>query len=159
VTPSSQAWNPDYAYGLPKQRRMCVKRDGPNTLTFTSIQSDEDCPPTLGRYIVVFAREPKGAIGMVKSSTSLRVFPPLVLSWPANNEESGSPLWHFTCVKAEEMPVLDSKVSLMRYRGEITSRGGRTDCSSAEKNALKYCQDQWKGESLLETCPMSWGAQ
>jgi len=95
---------------------------------------------------------------MLSTSTSLRNYPPLVLNWPAKNEDSGSPLWHFTCVKSEEVSVLDSKISLLRYRGEITANG-KSECVPAEKSALQYCHDQWKGESLLETCPLSWGVQ
>jgi len=59
--PESQAWNDDYAYGLPKQKRMCVKRDADQTVLFTSVYSEEDCPEGSQRYIVVFGREPKGA--------------------------------------------------------------------------------------------------
>ncbi len=152
------AWDPDYAYGLPKQRRMCVHREPGGTLLFSSILPDEDCAVGSRRYIVVFGRDPAGSIGLLPSSTSLKFYPPLVLSWPVGNEYSGSPLWHFTCVKPEEIEVLQSRISLLRYKGEITS-GGKKDCAEAQRRALKYCQQEWEGESLLEDCPVGWGIQ
>ncbi len=155
--PPLLAWNPDVAYGLPKQRRMCVKREGPDTLHFFSILHDEPCPEDARRYIVVFGKEPRGSIGLIAASTSHKFYPPLTLAWPVIGAEfSGSPLWHFTCVKPEQIDLLQSPIELLRYRGEITSTG-KKDCLEAQGRALKFCQEEWKGEKLLEECPIGWG--
>ncbi len=150
---SVTAWNPDYAYNLPQQRRMCVKRDSDETIRFYSILSDEDCPPDARRYLVVFAKEPPGGIALVPTTTSLRYYPPLTVQWPPKEKLSSTPLWHFTCLKNEELEVLDSKIPLQSYRGEITS-SGKLDCFSAAERALKYCKKEYQGDSLLEQCPL-----
>jgi len=152
----ARAWNPDYAYGLPQERRMCVKRDAADTIQFTSIAEDEDCPPGSGRYIVIFAKEPRGAMALISTTTSLRFYPPLTLNWPAQEPHSGSPLWHFTCLQKHDIAPLGTKLSLNSYRGEMTFQG-KQDCLEAEQRALKFCQDEWQGEALLESCPISWG--
>lgn len=159
LSSSAEAWNPDVAYGLPKQRRMCVQRDAEGTVTFTSVPPDEQCPDGTQRYVVVFGKEPKGAIGMIASSTSHKIYPPLTLEWPAHSKEfSGSPLWHFTCVKPAQITVLEMPVEMLSYKGEITSNG-KKDCSEAQARALKFCQEQWRGESLIENCPIGWGIE
>ena len=157
VSPA-QGWNEDYAYGLPQERRMCVERSEEDGLTFSSIPPDADCPPGAKRYIVIFGKEPKGAMALVPTSTSLRFYPPLVLNWPAKERFSASPLWHFTCLGKTELNPLGVKLSLPSYRGEITSRG-KEDCLQAEKRALAFCRKEWSGESLLETCPLSWSGE
>lgn len=150
------AWNPDVTYGLPQERRMCVQRDPERGIRFFSIQEDQDCPEGSRRYLVIFAKEPRGAMALIPTSTSLRFYPPLTLNWPANEQNSGSPLWHFTCVQKHEISPLGTKVSLQSYRGEITFRG-KQDCLEAEQRALRFCQQEWNGGALLESCPLSWG--
>ena len=152
------AWNEEYAYGLPQERRMCVQRQEPDGLTFTSIDADGDCPTGAKRYIVIFGKEPKGAMALIPTATSLRFYPPLTLNWPVKERFSATPLWHFTCLAKTEMSPLGVKLSLPIYRGEITA-GARENCIDAEQRALNYCRDEMKGESLLETCPLSWSGQ
>lgn len=153
---SALAWNPDYAYGLPKKRRMCVRREGPNNILFYSIYTNEDCPTPAKRYIVVFGKDPRGSMALMRSTTSQRFYPPLTLQWPTDNNPSRTRLWHFTCVKLNEKDVLGSKVELYQYLGEVTS-DGKQECFEAEERALTYCKTQLKGESLLENCPISSG--
>lgn len=155
---ATRAWNEDYAYGLPQERRMCVQRLEPDGLTFTSIEPDADCPPEAKRYIVIFGKEPKGAMALIPTTTSLRFYPPLILNWPAKDRFSANPLWHFTCMAKAELNPLGVKLSLPVYRGEITAHG-RVNCLDAEQRALLYCREEMKGESLLETCPLSWSGQ
>ncbi|HCU23939.1 MAG TPA: hypothetical protein DF383_02890 [Deltaproteobacteria bacterium] len=152
------AWNSDYVYGLPKERRMCVQRDGEDGILFRSIASDEDCPPGFRRYIVIFAKEPRGAMALVPTATSLRFYPPLVLNWPAGDNFSSNSLWHFTCIQNHEIEPLGYKLALQSYRGEITFEG-REDCQAAERRALKFCREEWAGATLLENCPLSWGEE
>jgi hypothetical protein len=156
LAPELRAWNPDYAYDLPKQRRMCVRREKDDTVFFYSILSDEECPPTEARYLVIFAREPRGAMALLETNTSQKFYPPLTLKWPPDEKISQSRLWHFTCVKLGEKEILGSKVQLYRYMGEMTS-DVRQDCLEAEERALQYCQKEYKGEELLEQCPITWG--
>lgn len=154
---SARAWNPDYGYGLPRQRRMCAKRESATSVHFYSIAPNEDCPQGSSRYIVVFGRRPRGSMALIRSTTSHKFYPPLTLTWPWEAKKSRQHLWHFTCVQHEERDVLDSKVRLFRYKGEITS-GSKYECGEAEIRALKYCQDNLKGEELLESCPIPWGS-
>ncbi|MDX1386033.1 MAG: hypothetical protein R3257_00480 [bacterium] len=151
------AWNPDYAYDLPKQRRMCVRRVQGHEVEFKAIFSDEDCPKEARRYIVVFAKEPKGAIGLVASTTSQKFYPPLTLKWPTDQNPTRTQLWHFTCVEVGEKNVLGSKIQLYRLRGEVTSKISQ-QCIEAEARALRYCQDKLKGQTLLENCSIPWGS-
>ncbi|MDX1387160.1 MAG: hypothetical protein R3257_06185 [bacterium] len=153
----AQAWNPDYGYGLPKQRRMCVKSMGDGRVQFRAILSHEDCPQESRRYIVIFGKEPRGAIGLLKSSTSQKFYPPLTLKWPTEKNPSRTELWHFTCVTMGEREILGSKVSLYKYLGEITAQADK-DCLEVEARALQFCQKELKGESLLESCLISWGS-
>ncbi len=155
----AQAWNPDYAYGLPRQRRMCVQRQAGNQVHLTSILPDEDCPVAATRYIVIFGKEPRGSIALMPTTTDLKFYPPLVLVWPAQEDTTQTHLWHFTCVKPHEVMILNSKISLMKYKGEITATADKTECLDVEKRALKYCQDKFEGEELLESCPLGWGVQ
>lgn len=152
-----RAWNEEYAFNLPQERRMCVQRaeDG---LVFTSIDSDADCPPGSKRYVVIFGKEPRGAMALIPTSTSLRFYPPLTLNWPAKDRFSASPLWHFTCLGKAELSPLGVKLSLPTYRGEITAPG-KGDCLEAEKRALSYCQGELNGSALLESCPIGWSGQ
>lgn len=152
------AWNPDVAYGLPLQRRMCVERSGTDTVRFFSVAEDEECPETSRRYVVVFGKEPRGALALLPIATSRKIYPPLVLSWPERAGFNGNPLWHFTCVQNHELSVLESKLTVFGYRGEITSNGAK-DCLEAQTRALKYCQEEWQGNDLLEKCPLSWGVE
>jgi hypothetical protein len=153
------SWNQDYAYGLPKQRRMCVKHETPDTLVFSSVFSDERCPPGSRRYVVVFGREPRGSMGLLAVSTAEKFYPPLTLTWPAQAPEfSGSPLWHFTCVKPHEVLLLESPIDMLSYKGEITFTG-KKDCLEAQQRALEYCREEWRGEALLENCPLGWGME
>ena len=158
ISSPCQAWNEDYAYGLPQERRMCVQREDEQGILFTSIEPDADCPPEAKRYIVIFGKEPKGAMALIPTSTSLRFYPPLTLHWPAKDRFSASPLWHFTCVGRAELNPLGVKLSLQTYRGEITS-GGKEDCLEAERRALAFCKKEWQGEALLEICPLSWSSR
>lgn len=146
-------WNPDYAYGLPKQKRMCLHRESAQSLHLYPISSEEDCPAGDNRYIVVFAKEPQGAMALVPSTTSQQFYPPLTLNWPPDESKSMDRLWHFTCVQTLEQEVLGSKVQLMKYRGEITSRTSEA-CWEAKERALKFCQDHMEGEELLENCSL-----
>lgn len=152
----TRAWNPDYAYDLPKQRRMCVRREGTDSVILYSISADENCPPEEQRYLVVFAKEPKGAVALLKTTTSHHFYPPLTLKWPPDPNTTAGQLWHFTCVKAGEREILGSKVRLFQYLGEMTA-DVKQDCLAAEGRALRYCQEELKGEELLETCPIAWG--
>lgn len=152
----SWAWNPDYAYDLPKQRRMCVQRLGKGQVKFSAIFSDEDCPDTSKRYIVVFARNPRGAIGMIRATTSQKFYPPLTLKWPTKKNPSHTALWHFTCVSLGERQILDSKIQLYQYLGEYLAND-KVPCTEAESRARNYCETQLKGQSLLESCPIPWG--
>lgn len=156
--PEAKAWNPDVAYGLPQERRMCVRRDSDESILFTAIAEDEDCPTGSRRYIVYFAKEPRGAMALIPTTTSLRFYPPLTLQWPADHNFSGSPLWHFTCVQKTEISPLGNRMELNSYRGEMTF-SGKQDCLEAEQRALRFCQDEWKGAALLESCPLSWGTR
>ncbi|KAB2840677.1 hypothetical protein F9K50_05370 [bacterium] len=156
--PAARAWNPDVAYGLPQERRMCVRRDSDETLLFSAIAEDEDCPAGSRRYIVYFAKEPRGAMALIPTTTSLRFYPPLTLQWPATDHQfSGSPLWHFTCVQKTEISPLGNRMALNSYRGEMTF-SGKENCLDAEQRALRFCQEEWKGQALLESCPLSWGS-
>lgn len=152
------AWNEEYAYNLPQERRMCVQRVDEEGLTFTSIEPDADCPPGSKRYVVIFGKEPRGAMALIPTSTSLRFYPPLTLNWPAKDRFSASPLWHFTCLGRAELNPLGVKLSLPTYRGEITAHG-KGDCLEAEKRALNYCREEMSGDALLETCPIGWSGQ
>ena len=149
------AWNSDYAYGPPQQRRLCVKRIAENRLRFSTISEEEDCSSGSQRYIAVFSPRPEEGIGLIPSASSARFYPPLTASWPQNKEQSIAKLWHFTCVKRESIEMLKSEVELMRYRGEITA-DGKNYCESVRLEALRFCQDEWKGEELLEACPDTW---
>ena len=153
---SASAWNPDYAYELPKKRRMCVRRDGQHGILFYSIFSNEDCPAKSKRYIVVFGKEPAGSIALIRSTTAQKFYPPLTLQWPTDNNPSRTRLWHFTCVKLGEKDVLGAKIQLYQYLGEVTS-DAKQECQEAESRALIYCKKQLKGEVLLENCPISVG--
>lgn len=155
--PPAPAWNPDAAYGLPKQRRMCVKRLPQGRIAFNSIASDEDCPPGETRYVVIFAKEPRGALALVKSTTSQKFYPPLSVQWPARKDSTRTSLWHFTCVGEEVWEILGSDLEMLKYKGELTSPQKDSSCSEAEVRALQYCQEHLGGESLLETCSLSWG--
>jgi hypothetical protein len=135
---------------------MCARREGHDSIFFYSILSEETCPPTEQRYLVVFAREPKGAVALLATTTSRNFYPPLILKWPPDERISQGQLWHFTCVKSGEKEILGSKVVLYRYLGELTG-DVRQDCMSVEARALRYCQEEFKGETLLEACPISWG--
>jgi hypothetical protein len=151
------AWNSDYAYDLPKQRRMCVRRVEGKQVEFKAIFSDEDCPKDAKRYIVVFAKEPRGALALVASTTSQKFYPPLTLKWPTAQNPTRTHLWHFTCVGLEEKDVLGSKIHLYRYLGEVTFKASQ-QCLDAEARALNYCQEQLKGQTLLENCAIPWGS-
>lgn len=105
---------------------------------------------------MVFAKEPKGALALLPTKTSQLFYPPLTLRWPADQNLTRTPLWHFTCVVKGERDILGSKVSLYRYRGELTA-STRQDCLEAEARALRYCQEKLNGEELLEACPLGWG--
>jgi hypothetical protein len=155
-SPKLPAWNPDYAYDLPKQRRMCVRREGHASVFFYSIASEENCPATERRYLVVFAREPKGAVALLATTSSRDFYPPLTLKWPPDENPTAGQLWHFTCVKTGEKDILGSKVQLYQYLGEMTANATQ-DCLAAEGRALRYCQEAFKGEALLEACPIAWG--
>lgn len=156
--PESRAWNPDVAYGLPQERRMCVRRDSEETIHFSAIAEDEDCPTGSRRYIVYFAKEPLGAMALIPTTTSLRFYPPLTLQWPAEDHQfSGSPLWHFTCVQKTEISPLGNRMALNSYRGEMTF-SGKEKCLDVQQRALRFCQEEWKGQALLESCPLSWGS-
>ncbi|HEX5033921.1 MAG TPA: hypothetical protein VFW62_05525, partial [bacterium] len=126
---------------------MCVQRVEEDGLTFTAIEHDADCPPGAKRYIVIFGKEPKGAMALLPTATSLRFYPPLTLSWPAKDRFSADPLWHFTCLAKAEFNPLGVKLSLPTYKGEITARG-RENCIDAEQRALDYCRREMKGDSL-----------
>lgn len=152
----AQAWNPDYSYNLPLQRRMCVKRTGTHKLKFYSITMDQDCPKGSSRYVVVFGRNPPGSIALLASTTSQKFYPPLTLEWPPEPKLRNNKLWHFTCVELGEKQLLDSKVQLYQYKGEITAEG-KKECVEVEKRALQYCQETLKGKTLLESCPIPWG--
>lgn len=152
----ARAWNPEYAYGLPLQRRMCVNRETEDAVHFSSVSMDETCPPGSRRYVVVFGKEPRGSIALMPITTAQRVYPPLVLTWPERPGFNGTPLWHFTCVETRELKLLESKLTVVGYRGEITSNGAR-ECLDAQKSALLYCQEEWQGDDLLEKCPLGWG--
>ena len=152
----TEAWNPDYAYDLPKQRRMCVHREPDGSLFFSSILTDEDCPHGETRYLVIFAKEPRGAMAMIQTTTDQIFYPPLTLKWPPDDTASRTQLWHFTCVKAGEKEILGSKVKLYQYLGEMTANV-QQDCLEAEGRALRYCQEHFKGEALLEACPIGFG--
>jgi hypothetical protein len=149
-------WNPDYAYDLPKQRRMCARRETDDSIYFYSIPAEANCPTTEQRYLVVFAKEPKGAIALLPTTSSRDFYPPLTLKWPPDTNPTAGQLWHFTCVKSGEKEILGSKVVLYQYLGELTA-DVKQDCLSAEARALRYCQEQYKGETLLEACPIAWG--
>lgn len=151
-----QAWNPEYGHGLPRQRRMCAKRDSAQTILFYSILPDEDCPKGTTRYVVVFGRKPRDSMALIRSTTSLKFYPPLTLTWPSEQKKSRTSLWHFTCVLSEEREILESKVRLFKYKGEITSEN-KHRCAEAQQRALTYCQNQLKGEELLESCPVPLG--
>lgn len=154
---TAQAWNPDYAYDLPKQRRMCVRRIEDKQVEFKAIFADEDCPKDAKRFIVVFAKEPRGALALVPSTTSQKFYPPLTLKWPTDQNPTRTHLWHFTCVDLEEKDVLGSKIHLYRYLGEVTFKASQ-QCLEAEARALNYCQEQLKGQTLLENCSIPWGS-
>jgi hypothetical protein len=149
------AWNPDYAYDLPKQRRMCLKRETPDTVRLYSISQEETCPEGSQRYIVVFGRNPRGSVALLPSTSAVEFYPPLTLVWPPRNPSSSNRLWHFTCVEPVEKEILESRVELFRYKGEITFKGNQ-DCFETEERALEYCQSDLKGQALLETCPIQW---
>lgn len=152
-----RAWNPEYAYGLPKLRRMCVTRPEKDLVHLRAIAPDEDCPEGSTRYVVAFAKEPRGSMALVRSATSQHFYPPLTLTWPPEARLSRTQIWHFTCVESSERPVLDTTVRLMRYKGEITS-DKKNECMEAERRALEYCIEELKGQSLLESCLIPWGS-
>lgn len=152
----ARGWNPDVAYGLPLQRRMCVSREVDDTVHFSSVSPQETCPPGARRYVVVFGKEPRGSVAMLPITTAQRFYPPLVLSWPEREGFNGNPLWHFTCIETQEINLLESKLTVMGYRGEITTNGSK-DCLEAQQRAMKYCETEWQGDDLLEKCPLSWG--
>jgi hypothetical protein len=154
--PELRAWNPDYAYDLPKQRRMCQRLEPDGSIFLHSILSDEACPQGEQRYLVVFAKEPRGAMALLATKTAEIFYPPLTLKWPPDENFTRNQLWHFTCVKSDEKDVLGSKVTLYKYLGEMTA-DVRQDCLEAEDRALHYCQEQYKGDELLEACPITWG--
>lgn len=152
----AKAWDPDYAYDLPKQRRMCVERLPKGKVKFSSIFSDEECPKTAQRYIVIFAKKPRGAMGLIGATTSQKFYPPLTLKWPTKKNPSRTQLWHFTCVTLGERRVLDSKIQLYEYLGEYLA-DDKVPCLEAENRARKYCEETLKGQILLEACPIPWG--
>lgn len=152
----NQAWNPDYAYELPKQRRLCLQREPNGSLFFYSVEPEEECPEGQSRYLVIFAKEPHGAMALLEIKTSQFFYPPLTLKWPPDETFTRNQIWHFTCVQAGEKEILGSKVTLYKYLGEMTANI-QQDCLEAEGRALRYCQEQFKGEQLLETCPLTWG--
>jgi hypothetical protein len=154
---TAQTWNPDYAYDLPRQVRMCVKRVE-DKIQFSSVAPEAECPAGSRRYLIVFGKEPRGAMALMPIATAQRFYPPLVLSWPEKEGFNSNPLWHFTCVKTHELNLLESKITMKDYKGEITSRKGE-DCLEASARALKYCQEEYQGDELLEKCPLSWGVQ
>ncbi len=157
LSPEAQAWNPDYGYDLPKQRRMCVVHSEDRS-SFYAISPSEDCEAPAQRYIVVFSREPQGAMALLPAKTSNAFYPPLVVRWPTEQNPNRVGLWHFTCVAEREQQLLDSSLTLYEYKGELTTNGNQ-DCSEAAERLLQYCQDGLQGDKLLESCPLSWGVR
>lgn len=153
---NSWAWNPDVAYGLPKQRRMCVKRLGQGQVQFRAIGLEEDCPAGERRYVTIFAKEPRGALALVKSTTAGKFYPPLGLQWPSKQSPTRTRLWHFTCVGEEIWEILGSELHLNKYLGEMTLPTKESSCSEAEARALSHCQKRLKGDRLLENCGFEW---
>ncbi|MBL7685237.1 MAG: hypothetical protein JNK65_04285 [Deltaproteobacteria bacterium] len=150
------AWNEDYRSDLnPIQRTVCLKNSSnpekePITLV-RSTQPDEPCSPGEARYRLIVGKNPKGALAFIPLTNMEKLYPPWVVSWPADDEFKPR-LWHFTCFATSDQEVLGTLSKKRHHRGEITTPADRQSCEAASVMADQVCRDQLGGNELLEQC-------
>ncbi len=151
----SSGWNPDYTLTLPKQTQVCVQKDSEAKVNIKEVAFDEPCAAGQQRHLIIFSREPKGGMALVPITSSMKFYPPLTIQWPPEPRFSSTQIWHFTCVKNFQKKIMDQVVDLKAYKGEITANSD-IQCEEAHKHALDYCQNEYKGNAILENCLMAW---
>jgi len=149
------AWNPNYAYGLPTQREFCAKRDSKETWKFRPLGLEELCQKDEIHYLAVFAKEPRGAVALIKLKKFKDFYPKPGIKWPAEALAPDKGLWHFTCLGERKVEVLDTQVSLRVFLGDFTAPTKRS-CEESRAAAHKHCQKKLKGQEILESCAGYW---
>lgn len=149
------AWNPDYAYGLPKQREFCAKRDSKDTWLFRPLGLEEACNKGEMNYLAVFAKEPRGAVALIKLKKLKDFYPKPGIKWPPEAKSPDQGLWHFSCVGEKKIKVLNTQVSLPVFLGDLTAPTSRS-CEESRQRAQEHCEKKLKGQSLLENCGAYW---
>ncbi|MCB1214581.1 MAG: hypothetical protein KDK66_03800 [Deltaproteobacteria bacterium] len=149
------AWNPDYAYPLPRQREFCAKRDSKETWLFRPLGLQEVCEKNESHYLAVFAKEPRGAIALIKLSKYQGFFPKPGIKWPPEASQPDQGLWHFSCLGEKTIPVFDTEVRLRVFLGDLTAPSSQS-CEASKKSAQDFCQKKLKGQEILESCAGYW---
>ncbi len=150
------AWNEDYTLSAPRDREACIKNLNNiwknSSVDIRFISQSETCSPEEIRYRWVYGKEPKGSVALLPKKNLENTYPPLVSSWPSNENSGGPRLWHFSCLGTVAKELLGTSMQGYTFKGEITAPAKYQSCEAAFTMAQGVCVNQLGGSELYEQC-------